>query len=61
MDNASERCVVCGELPGVDFLHLWMATPNPLLGGLSPLQMLHAGRGEKLAQFIECAAEANYG
>ena len=31
----------------------WMRTENPLLGGVSPYQMLKWGRGEKLLTFIK--------
>lgn len=37
----------------VEFLHAWMRAPNPLLAGRTPLQMLKAGMGDKLAAFIE--------
>lgn len=42
---------------GPDFLHRWMRAKNPLLGDMAPLEMLKAGRGEKLARFIEEAAQ----
>lgn len=45
-------------LTGVDFLHTWMRTPNPSLGGIVPIDMLKHGKGQKLAQFIEAAYEA---
>ncbi len=31
----------------------WMKAKNPLLGGLSPRDMLEAGRGEKLLKFVK--------
>lgn len=40
---------------GVDFLFRWMKAKNPQLGGVSPLELLDAGRGHKLAQFIRNA------
>lgn len=42
-------------LPGIPFLRIWMQTPNPQLGNVSPLQMMRMGRGDKLAVFIEQA------
>ncbi len=42
---------------GIDFLHKWMRTGNPMLGGIAPLEMLRQGRGTKLARFIEDAYE----
>lgn len=32
---------------------LWFLTPNPLLGRMSPNQMIYAGRVDKLLKFIE--------
>lgn len=53
--TTTARCPSCGELPGVEFLRLWMSAPNPMLGNTTPLQMMRAGRGAKLADFIESA------
>lgn len=39
------------------FLYRWFTTPNPALGNTSPMDMLKAGRGEKLAKWIEVSAE----
>ena len=36
----------------------WFNTPNPLLGGVSPLDMIILGRGEKLEKFIKMQEEA---
>lgn len=47
------------ERTGIEFLHLWMRTPNPMLGNVSPLDMMDSGRGERLADFIRDAAEAD--
>jgi hypothetical protein len=44
-------------ITGPDFMHRWMRTENPLLGGVTPLAMLKNGRGQKLAAFIEEAYE----
>lgn len=44
---------------GIEFLQTWMRAENPMLGGVTPLAMLKAGRGEKLAKFIEEAHAAN--
>lgn len=32
---------------------LWFSTPNPLLGNISPNDVIEAGRGDKLLKFIE--------
>lgn len=32
---------------------LWFESPNPMLGGIRPQEMLALGRGEKLLQFIQ--------
>lgn len=45
----------------IDFLQRWMRTPSPLLGNVTPLDMMKLGRGEKLAQFIETQFELNGG
>lgn len=42
---------------GIDFLFLWMTTPNPMLGNTKPIEIMKLGRGQKLAQFIEQAME----
>lgn len=31
----------------------WFCTPNPNLGGMAPLNMIHSGRGEKLYKWID--------
>ena len=36
---------------------LWFKTPNPLLGNISPRDMIRAGRYEKLRQFVLDAVE----
>lgn len=38
---------------------LWMGTPNPLLGDVSPNDMLAAGREEKLLRFVVGALAEN--
>lgn len=37
----------------------WMVERNPLLGGLSPREMVEAGRGEKLLKFMRQTLEEN--
>jgi hypothetical protein len=44
-------------MDNLDFLFAWMSTPNPMLGGITPLWMMENGRGEKLAKFIRQAME----
>ena len=38
---------------------LWMTTPNPMLGGAIPDDMIAWGRGEKLLKFVETALAEN--
>ena len=42
---------------GVSFLLRWMQAKNPMLGDVTPLELLDMGRGEKLAAFIRGAIE----
>lgn len=37
----------------------WTRTPNPLLGYLSPSEMIEAGREKKLLKFVKNAVEEN--
>lgn len=37
----------------------WFMAPNPMLGGCTPEEMIHAGRIERLERFIAEAEEAN--
>lgn len=36
---------------------LWLRTPNPLLGNVSPIKMIRYGRQKKLLQFIKDSKE----
>lgn len=38
---------------------LWFRVPNPLLGGISPRDMIRIGRFKKLLRFIHTALEEN--
>jgi hypothetical protein len=38
---------------------LWFQTVNPMLGNVSPKQMIRAGRFKKLLKFIQTALEEN--
>ena len=38
---------------------LWFQTPNPLLGSISPKEMIKRGRFRKLLAFIQTALEEN--
>ena len=38
---------------------LWFQTPNPMLGSISPKEMIKRGRFRKLLQFIQTALEEN--
>ena len=39
---------------------LWMKLPNPMLGEVSPNQMLERGRGENLLKWVKDSLEENY-
>lgn len=38
---------------------LWFVTPNPLLGGMTPRDMIRVGRFKKLLNFIQAALSEN--
>ncbi len=38
---------------------LWFATPNPMLGGMTPRDMIRVGRFKKLLHFIQTALDEN--
>jgi uncharacterized protein (DUF2384 family) len=38
---------------------LWFQTPNPLLGNMTPRDMIRVGRFKKLLKFIQTALEEN--
>jgi len=38
---------------------LWFSTPNPLLGDMSPRNMIKVGRFQKLLKFIQTALDEN--
>ena len=38
---------------------LWFVTPNPLLGGMTPRDMIRVGRFKKLLNFIQVALSEN--
>lgn len=38
---------------------LWFCMPNPLLGGMSPSNMIRVGRFKKLLNFIQTALDEN--
>lgn len=35
----------------------WFKTPNPILGGVTPIEMIKIGRGEKLKKVIDNALD----
>jgi hypothetical protein len=38
---------------------LWFQTPNPLLGNMTPRDMIRVGRFKKLLKFIQTALDEN--
>lgn len=64
IDRLTEIAVVCGlvaQFFGGDSLKtkLWFKTRNPLLGNLSPRDMIRFGRHEKLRRFVMDALAEN--
>ena len=64
LDRFIEIANICGLV--AQFFHgdtiktsLWFKTKNPLLGGLSPRDMIRYGRYEKLRRFVMDALEEN--
>jgi hypothetical protein len=43
-----------------DKVCLWLRTPNPLLGGMPPVQLIESDRTEKLLKFIESCKEGEF-
>ncbi len=43
----------------VDKVALWIHTPNPLLGDLSPRDMIRLGRYSKLLKFVQSSLQEN--
>lgn len=40
--------------------HQWFTHSNPMLGGVSPVEMIVNGRGKKLLGFIKDSIDLNY-
>lgn len=52
--------LVAGYFEGdIDKTALWFRTPNPLLGDISPRDMIRFGRYKRLLKFVSEAREAN--
>jgi len=52
--------IVAGYFEGdVDKTALWFKTPNPMLGSISPREMIRFGRYKRLLKFITESQEAN--
>jgi len=45
--------------PDKTVCHVWMMTKNPMLGNVSPIDMLLVGRKKKLVQFIKTQLSEN--
>jgi hypothetical protein len=64
MDRLTEIAIVCGLVAqffdgDVVRTALWFKTKNPLLGNISPRDMIRYGRYEKLQRFVMEALEKN--
>lgn len=51
--------LVAGFFNDQDKTILWFCIPNPLLGGMSPCDMIRVGRFKKLLNFIQTALDEN--
>jgi hypothetical protein len=51
--------LVAGFFNDLDKTILWFSTPNPLLGNISPRDMIRIGRSKKLLNFIQTALNEN--
>jgi len=51
--------LVAGFFNDQDKTVLWFCMPNPLLGGMSPSNMIRVGRFKKLLNFIQTALDEN--
>jgi hypothetical protein len=49
--------LVFDQFQDIDEVKLWFETENPLLGNLTPLQMVKYGRVDKLLKFIKGCRE----
>src|SRR5258706_9776989 len=52
MEWAIGLALVAGHFNDLDKTILWFRVPNPLLGGISPKDMIKVGRFKKLLKFI---------
>lgn len=51
--------LVAGYFKDQEKTVLWFLMPNPLLGGMSPRDMIRVGRFKKLLNFIQTALDEN--
>ncbi len=51
--------LVAGFFEDTEKTVLWFSMPNPLLGGMSPRDMIRVGRFKKLLSFIQTALDEN--
>ena len=51
--------LVAGYFKDLEKTALWFQIPNPLLGNISPRDMIRVGRFRKLLKFIQTALEEN--
>lgn len=61
LEQIASTCALVAEYFGGDAQKtaLWFRTPNPMLGGVSPRDMIRLGRYKKLMNFINEARQAN--
>lgn len=51
--------LVCSHFQDTKKTVLWFQTPNPMLGNISPRQMIIVGRFNKLLKFVQTALSQN--
>jgi len=56
---AQSLALVASHFNDLDKTILWFRVPNPLLGGISPRDMIKVGRFKKLIKFIQNALDEN--
>lgn len=52
--------IVSKQLGSKEKADVWFDTKNPLLGNVSPIEMIKSGRWEKLFKFIEVSSQGNH-
>lgn len=61
LEQVAHICaIVAGHFEGdIDKTALWFRTPNPMIGDISPRDMIRFGRYKRLLKFVMEARDAN--